>query len=63
MMKERAPRNRTLTVLEEEKSELMRETVQLTTPCTADAIGGKLIYGDALSCLEFLHATVKPSEA
>lgn len=53
-MKERAPRNRTLTVLEEEKSELMRQTVHLTAPCTVDAIGGKLIHGDSLSCLEFL---------
>ena len=53
-MKERAPRNRTLIVHEEEKSALMRQTITLRTPCTAQEIEGKLIHQDLFSCADLL---------
>lgn len=53
-MKERAPRNRTLIVYENEKDELMRQTISLEAPCTPEQIQNKLIYQDLFSCVDFL---------
>jgi site-specific DNA-methyltransferase (adenine-specific) len=53
-MKARAPRNRTLTVKEEEKQSLLRRAISLKGPCTAREIEGKLICQDLFSCIDFL---------
>lgn len=53
-MKERAPRNRTLIVYEDEKDVLMRQTITLKAPCTPKEIEGKLIHQDLFSCADLL---------
>lgn len=53
-MKERAPRNRTLIVYENERDDLMRQTTSLEAPCTPDQIKDKLIHQDLFSCVDFL---------
>src|SRR5574341_2263774 len=53
-MKERAPRNRTLIVHEDEKDSLMRNTISLSAPVSAEKLQDKLIYHDLFSCIDFL---------
>jgi site-specific DNA-methyltransferase (adenine-specific) len=53
-MKERAPRNRTMIVHKDEKDMLMRQTISLEAPCTANEIEDKLIHQDLFRCVEFL---------
>ena len=53
-MKERAPRNRTLIVHEDEKMALMSQTVSLKAPCTPEEIDGKLIHQDLFACVDLL---------
>lgn len=53
-MKERAPRNRTLIVHEDEKMALMSQTVSLKAPCTPEEIDGKLIR--CLKCHKCGHS-------
>jgi site-specific DNA-methyltransferase (adenine-specific) len=53
-MKERAPRNRTLIVHEDERDILMRQTISLNAPCTPKTIEDRLIHQDLFSCLDLL---------
>lgn len=53
-IKERAPRNRTLVVLDEEKESLMSETISLSAPCKPQAIENRLIHQDLFACIDFL---------
>lgn len=53
-MKERAPRNRTLIVHEDEKKALMSQTVSLKSPCTPEELDGKLIHQDLFTCVDLL---------
>jgi site-specific DNA-methyltransferase (adenine-specific) len=53
-MKERAPRNRTLTIHENEKDVLMDKTISLHTPSIVQDIENKLIHQDLLACVDFL---------
>jgi len=53
-MKERAQRNRTLVVQEDEKDFLMSQTISLDAPCSTENIEGKLIYQDIFLCIDFL---------
>lgn len=53
-MKQRAPRNRTLNILEDEKTTLMNETMSLQASCSSQDIEDKLIHQDLLTCLDFL---------
>lgn len=53
-MKERAPRNRTLIINEDEADVLMHQTISLEGPSKADEIENCLIYQDLFNCLDFL---------
>ncbi len=53
-MKKRAPRNRTLTLEDDEKDTLLRETITLQSACEAEQIEGKVINQDIFSCIEYL---------
>jgi site-specific DNA-methyltransferase (adenine-specific) len=53
-MKERAPRNRTLIVHDDEKASLMCETVSLDARCTAADVENKLIHQDFFDSINFL---------
>lgn len=53
-MKERAPRNRTLIVRDEEKAFLMRQTISLGALSTSKEIENRLIHQDLFSCIDFL---------
>lgn len=53
-MKERAPRNRTLTVHESEADSLMEQIVTLADPCVAGEIENRLLHQDLFSCLDIL---------
>jgi site-specific DNA-methyltransferase (adenine-specific) len=53
-MKERAPRNRTLTISDNEIDMLMRQTISLETPCVPDEIEDRVIHQDLFSCIDFL---------
>ena len=53
-MKERAPRNRTLTVSEAEKPHLIRQTISLSNPTTSELLRDNLIHQDLFTALEFL---------
>ncbi len=53
-IKERAPRNRTLVVLDEEKESLMSETISLSAACKPQAIENRLIHQDLFACIDFL---------
>jgi site-specific DNA-methyltransferase (adenine-specific) len=53
-MKERAPRNRTLIIHEDETDVLMNQTISVQIPCTSQEIEDKLIHQDLLSCVDFL---------
>lgn len=56
-MKERAPRNRTLVVCEDETDVLMRQTISLGAPSAPNEIEGRLIHQDLFSCIDFLPGT------
>ena len=53
-MKERAPRNQTLIIQEDEVSKLMAQMISLEVPCSSKEIEDKLIYQDLFSCVNFL---------
>jgi len=53
-MKARAPRNRTLTVHEEERRALLAQTITLDGPCTAAQVANVVINQDLFSCVDFL---------
>jgi len=53
-MKIKAPRNRTLTIDEGEKSSLIEQTISLNSCSQVNEIENKLIHQDLFSCLEFL---------
>lgn len=52
--KERAPRNRTLTVHEEEIAYLMRQTISLHTKTSPKEIENQLIHQDLFACVDLL---------
>lgn len=52
--KVRAPRNRTLTILPNEASALLGETITLNSSVSADDIAGKVIHQDLFDCIEYL---------
>ena len=54
LIKVRAPRNRTLTVVSSEANELLNQTVTLTNRVSADSIDGKIIHQNILTCTEYL---------
>jgi site-specific DNA-methyltransferase (adenine-specific) len=56
-MKERAPRNRTLVVYEDETDVLMRQTISLGAPSAINEIENRLIHQDLFSCIDFLPNT------
>ena len=53
-MKERAPRNRTLTIDEHEKVGLLSETIQITEKCSIQDIHNKIVHQDLFSCIDLL---------
>jgi site-specific DNA-methyltransferase (adenine-specific) len=53
-MKARAPRNRTLTVHEDECAFLMHQTISLAMPIAPSQIEDRLIHQDLFSCVDFL---------
>ncbi len=53
-MPEKAPRNRTLTVTDAEKKELLEEAVSITSPCGIDDLSDRIINQDLLSCSPLL---------
>ena len=53
-MKERAPRNRTLVILDEEKNALLKKTVTLTAPCTVSDLTDKIIHQDLFETIDLL---------
>jgi site-specific DNA-methyltransferase (adenine-specific) len=52
--KVRAPRNRTLTVLGEEKSLLSAQTITLSCPASVAEIEGRVIHQDLFACIPYL---------
>ena len=52
--KVRAPRNRTLTIPPNEAENLLRKTLILNRPVSADEIDGKVIHQDIFDCIEHL---------
>lgn len=53
-MKDKAPRNRTLTIEENEIKSLLDQTILLNSPCSTAELEGKLINQDIFSCMNFL---------
>jgi len=53
-MKKRAPRNRTLTIENNEKKMLLRKAIILQSACRPEEIEGKVINQDIFSCIDFL---------
>jgi site-specific DNA-methyltransferase (adenine-specific) len=53
-MKDRAPRNRTLTIGDREKDLLMSQNISLSSHCHVSDIEGRLICQDLFSCVDFL---------
>ncbi|OQY47663.1 MAG: site-specific DNA-methyltransferase [Anaerolineaceae bacterium 4572_78] len=53
-IKTKAPRNRTLTILEEEKDEIMQQTIKLESMSSVCDIENKLIHQDLFACMDFL---------
>ena len=53
-MKQKAPRNRTISIRETEREALLRQTFYLRKPCMADEIVNRLIHQDLFTCLDFL---------
>lgn len=53
-MKEKAPRNRTLVVQEDEKEYLLRQTISLGSTCTVTEIENRVIHQNLFSCIDYL---------
>lgn len=53
-MKDRAPRNRTLTIEENELKLLLDQTISLDSSCSMEELEGKVINQDIFSCMHFL---------
>ncbi|MBZ0256617.1 site-specific DNA-methyltransferase, partial [bacterium] len=53
-MKERAPRNRTLTIEEGEIGSFVKQTIRLNKPCRLKQIENKIIHQDLFDCIEYL---------
>ncbi len=53
-MPEKAPRNRTLTITDAERKELLREVITLNSSCTVADFTDRLIHQDIFSCTGFL---------
>jgi site-specific DNA-methyltransferase (adenine-specific) len=53
-MPERAPRNRTLTLSDEEQKKLLRQVININSSSSSDAIQDRIINQDILSCINFL---------
>lgn len=53
-IKERAPRNRTLTIGASESESLLSKTIKVESATNADQICGKIINQDLLSCIDYL---------
>ncbi|MDO8810408.1 MAG: site-specific DNA-methyltransferase [Gallionella sp.] len=53
-IKERAPRNRTLTIHEEEAISLMRQTISLSAQASVAEIENQLIHQNLFVCIDFL---------
>lgn len=53
-MKERAPRNRTLTISPDEQDALLGQTITLASPVTAKELENKLVFQDLFSCIDYL---------
>jgi site-specific DNA-methyltransferase (adenine-specific) len=53
-MNKKAPRNRTLTLDEEEKPRLLQEVVTLSSPSTPDTIRDRIINQNLFNCIDFL---------
>ena len=53
-MKERAPRNRTLTIAPSEEGELMAKTLTLSAFATEHELENRIIYSDVFDCLDYL---------
>ena len=53
-MKKRAPRNRTLTIEEEEKQVLLKDVISLQSACSPNELVGKIINQDIFFCIDFL---------
>jgi len=54
MKKERAPRNRTMIIDEDEKFDLLNDTIQLNKPTKLDGIVNRIIHQNLLDCLDFI---------
>ena len=52
--KKRAARNKTITIEDIEKDELLKATISIQKTCTADEIEGRVINQDIFSCLDLL---------
>lgn len=53
-MKERAPRNRTLTINSDERDVLLAQTISLSRPSTSKEIEDRLIHQDLFACIDHL---------
>ncbi len=53
-MKDRAPRNRTLTIEPHEKETLLARTISLGKPAAAADIEGNVIHQDLFECMPYL---------
>lgn len=53
-MKERSPRNRTLTIEPSESEQLLAKTIELNSSCKVSDIDGRVVHQDLFDCLPFL---------
>ena len=53
-MKARAPKNRTLTLTDEDRQRLADGLLRLQEPVTADALDGRVVHADLLEVIDFL---------
>jgi site-specific DNA-methyltransferase (adenine-specific) len=53
-MKQRAPRNKTMTISPNEKNALIEQCIKLNSPVGLESITGKLIYENLFSCIDHL---------
>jgi len=52
--KERAPRNQTLNILDNEKDDLLQQTISINNPCDVKSITNTIIHQNIFSCIDFL---------
>lgn len=50
----RAPRNRTLTLTDENRDRLLKELLSLNAPVTAESLSDRIVNGDLMELLDFL---------